>query len=1270
MIAASRQMVEELGITHRVLEVDVFAGLIELLQDDAVGAERRLRSAYEGLKAQGLGVDAAQAAALLGRALLALDRGAEAEALSHESEALAGDDLKAASAWRGVRAEALARRGQATAAVDCARAAVEIAAATDALLDHADARLALAVALRAAGRSEDADLEAARAIDLWETKGATLLADRARGQGASAAEPSGQPRSLGVRWRDEQEGPAREGRSPSPFANTATRTFDEFMRCWQARDWEGVVAVCAPTALLVDRRSLTGVDVEGTDFLASLRVVFDMTFSRWQGDLLATRGDRLALYRWHAEADDPSTGPVVVEYLGVNEVDATGRAVVNLAFDADLLDEAYEALDARYAAGEGAPHAALLATNALFRRASAARDWDTVAGLLPADFTLTSHRRVVGSVAIGRDEYLATRGAVDDLGLEGDLRLDHVLRVSDTASVQVVTWFGTISGGLFEDSFVSFYLHDGERPHAIELYDLDQLDTALARYEALGKSAAKARFSNAAARAQVEDERRWRGRDWDGVVASFAPTFLLEDRRTLVGVDLGGEQFLANLGLLFSASRSRLESEVLATRGERLVLLHVRISGEAGEGGRFEEQHLAVVERGADGRVVGLVTFDLADVAAAYAELDRRYASGEGRAYADLIAQLQEFGRAEPDALLELFPADFTVLSHRRFASTETRLDRGAFVASLHAFDDLDVRVDVRVDHMPRLSSGAGVVVLSSRGTIQGGAFEHDMVVVHVHDGKRFRSWEVFDLDQTDRALARYDELTSTAAHHGIDTAATRWLETHATDHHHRVLGTRGERLVLARCGTEGPEDGATDPMARAPLAIFEVDESGVGRRGEVFDSADAAPAYAALDALFASGEGAVHAGVWAGMDAFARAFASRDWDRLTARLSPDLVVYDRRLIGWETLHGPGAYVQALRSLVELAPDVHLRLDHVTMTEYGYLVITTWVGTREGGAFETPSLMVAELDGAKRIRRFDQYDMDDLAAALARLTVVAARAPGDPLVIPPNAATRARDRWQRAVETNDRAALEALCAPEFLLDDRRRVASATLDRETYIRNATLIGAAVPSITRTLLATSGDRLALERTRWTASLDGSSVFDMEHLVVVEVDGQGRLLAVTSFDPDERRAAGAELAERYARGEGAAWMPARARDFFRGLRARDVARCRAALPEDFTFHDHRRTGPGKQEGLDSYGWWLTSLWEQSPDGMIETLYVVAAEPHGSVGMGRTYGTLPGGGPFEMLFARLMVVRGDDIAAIELFEPEDMERARARFEALRPAG
>ena len=122
MLASSRKMVEDLGIAQRLFEADAFAGRIAAMEGDTAAAERLLRGAYEGLRDLGLGIDAARACALRARTLLAQDRVAEAEALSHESQALAGDDLQAAIAWRGVRAEALAKRGEHAEAVELALA--------------------------------------------------------------------------------------------------------------------------------------------------------------------------------------------------------------------------------------------------------------------------------------------------------------------------------------------------------------------------------------------------------------------------------------------------------------------------------------------------------------------------------------------------------------------------------------------------------------------------------------------------------------------------------------------------------------------------------------------------------------------------------------------------------------------------------------------------------------------------------------------------------------------------------------------------------------------------------------------------------------------------------------------------------------------------------------------------------------------------------------------------------------------------------------------
>ena len=191
MIASARKMVEELGISHRLFEADVFAARVDLLEGDAAAAERSLRGAYEGLRDLGLGIDAAQAAALLGRALLAQGRAAEAEALSHESEKLAGDDLQAAIAWRGVRAEALARAGRARGrgrASPRPRSRSPPRPTRSSITPTPGSRSP--PRSRAAGRGREADAEERRATELWAAKGASLLTERAR-QGDEA--PSALP---------------------------------------------------------------------------------------------------------------------------------------------------------------------------------------------------------------------------------------------------------------------------------------------------------------------------------------------------------------------------------------------------------------------------------------------------------------------------------------------------------------------------------------------------------------------------------------------------------------------------------------------------------------------------------------------------------------------------------------------------------------------------------------------------------------------------------------------------------------------------------------------------------------------------------------------------------------------------------------------------------------------------------------------------------------------------------------------------------------------
>jgi hypothetical protein len=212
-----------------------------------------------------------------------------------------------------------------------------------------------------------------------------------------------------------------------------------------------------------------------------------------------------------------------------------------------------------------------------------------------------------------------------------------------------------------------------------------------------------------------------------------------------------------------------------------------------------------------------------------------------------------------------------------------------------------------------------------------------------------------------------------------------------------------------------------------------------------------------------------------------------------------------------------------------------------------------------------------------------------------------------------------------------------------------------------------VGSRDAQSTRTLLATAGDRLALEHILWTGPVAGP-VFEVEALQLIEVDAQGRFVAVIAFDTDERRAASAEMSERYAGSDAAARIPPSVVEFERARRARDLERMRAVLPSEFVFHDHRRTGAGRLAGADDYVAWMASLFEQSSDAIIERLYIVAAEKHGDITVGRTFGSLADGGEFELFFIALRQYQGDRWVRTELFEVEDLATARAQFEALRP--
>jgi len=797
MLASSRKMVEDLGITHRLLEADVFGGFIDLLEGDASAAERALRRAYDGLRALGLGIDAARAAALLARALLAQDRGGEAEALSHESEALAGDDLKAAIAWRGVRAEALARRGEHVAAVELAQAAVEIAAATDALLDHADARLALAAALHAAGRGRDADAAERRAIELWEAKGAVLLIERTRRSEARVRATAPAPRP--------PTAPAPRRRITP---NTASQAVVALNAAMAVPDFVALREQVSATYEEIDHP--TGVSYGHDATFAALERLMRSRNASCRHEPLATLGDSLVLSRRRVHASATGGGRFDVgeyeqEAYTILEVDTRGRFCRHEVFAADRLHDARVRLFARYAellpdGPERTRAAAAARSLEIFRRSE--NDPDILTAALAPDFEGVDHRHLSSHSLRGAAAYVehlrgwrqVADGLVfrerDILALEPDAMLVATLHTGTARS----------GGGAYERPFLTLFVIDGEgRLVRAEWFDAGREAEALARFDALAAEAAprptvRRRVTPSAATGAIERfGAAVAARDLDALA-----DLLCDDVESVhhgTGLTYGRKGFLTTWRSMFRAEKMTRRQETLASLGDALVLGRHTIQLEG-----FREAHLAAlgpVEVGEvvlfevddHGRARRIDMFPAEKLGDAVARLYRRHTERlpEGPERARAAATAASFAvfqdaNPDPEQVVGALAPDFESVDHRHLSSWSLR-GGDAYLAHLRALREVADDIEFRHLDLLAASPNAQLLRVLHTGTDRagGGRYERPFLRLFVAnaDGCIARA-EWFDDEREAEALARFDELTagaappSTARRHPVPNAATR----------------------------------------------------------------------------------------------------------------------------------------------------------------------------------------------------------------------------------------------------------------------------------------------------------------------------------------------------------------------------------------------------------------------------------------------------------------------------------------------------------------
>ena len=783
------------------------------------------------------------------------------------------------------------------------------------------------------------------------------------------------------------------------------------------------------------------------------------------------------------------------------------------------------------------------------------------------DFVNIDHRRARAFAPGDLTAYMRTTW---DLAPDVIAYAEAVHQLSNLGAVFTQAVSGTSQDG-FEAEWREIVLAtvDGNLINRIELFEEADIDAAIAKFEQLSGPAP--RPENAANQVLERYFAHFAAREWDAMAETLADDFMTDDRRRVVnaGVRHGRAAEIANMQAFAEVGTLNITLTVMATRGERLVLvrdyLSVRDWSESSHNG------VSVMEINADNQISAHVLFDPDDFDAAFAELDARYLAGEAAAHAHTWSLVAGGYAALNRRELPATTPDCVTIDHRRV----TRTEPGDLAANIRAAWDLAPDWVNRIEAVHRLSSLGAVVTRAANGTSQQGfSAEWRSVDVMTVDRHLLSRCEFFDEIDLDAALARFDELSRPAPR--LENAASQvaerfWAHFAANDRGRvteiladdisiedrrpvvnsglrrgrnaviedmqlgadfgstqimpSVVATRGSLLVLSRTRHMGRDQGP-EAFVIDVVHIIEIDAGDRISALVVFDVDDIDAAFEELDARYLAGEAATHAHTWS---VIAGSFAAVNSHELPG-LTQDWVNIDhRRAVAF----APGDMTAYIHATLDDTPDFRVYLEAVhRLSDLGAVV--TWVsnGTSQAGfQAEWREISIATVEG-DLINRSEMFGETDLDAALARFDELSRPTPRLQ-----NTASRTYERMWTYFAAREWAAMAETLAPDMLDDDRRRVVNAGVrhGRDALTANMrALAEVGVDSVTSSVVATRGERLALSRVRLSARRGEVSA---DVLDIAEIDIDNRIVASVVFDLDDIDAAFAELDARYLAGEAAA-------------------------------------------------------------------------------------------------------------------------------------
>jgi hypothetical protein len=201
-----------------------------------------------------------------------------------------------------------------------------------------------------------------------------------------------------------------------------------------------------------------------------------------------------------------------------------------------------------------------------------------------------------------------------------------------------------------------------------------------------------------------------------------------------------------------------------------------------------------------------------------------------------------------------------------------------------------------------------------------------------------------------------------------------------------------------------------------------------------------------------------------------------------------------------------------------------------------------------------------------------------------------------------------------------------------------------------------------------LAAWGDRLAIE----SITFGGVGSWQTETIVLREIDEDGHIIFSAVFDPDNRRDAFVELADRYATGEGRDYADVLDLDrrMSRAYEERDWETFANLHADDFVMIDHRPVSVGGLSGRQAAVEYNRTLVDLAPDVRVISPEIIAIAPDRALRRLRMIGSTPDGSDMELESLGLGVHRKGRVKRIEFFPRDSLEEAMARFEELGSEG